>query len=225
MFDSLSAHTGPGSGDRARRRLPSPGSLLLCLLLLILGFVAVRLGLRYQRQSQLIHDVEAVGGRVEVTDTSPAWVHGAFVRILGEDRARGFGDIVTVKFFMSDVTDNHLEQLRHVTSLRRLELPYSEIDDSGLQYLSGLDQLEFLDLTGNQVTDAGLQHLSGLAKLESLDLSETQVTDAGLHDLRNLDSLKELLLMDTSVSNEAAESLRRQLPDCDIVTGSLKGFF
>lgn len=178
------------------RRLPSPGVLLFCVTVLIVGAVVLRFTLRYLRQQEFIQYVEGLSGVVEVADAKPPWAHNLFVSCLGEGRARGFGEIDAVNLFMSDASDESLERLSEIRSLRRLNLFYAQIGDDGLQHLSRLDNLEYLNISGTQVTDVGLQHLSGLHKL------------------------KELELLDTQVSYDGVERLRTQLPDCEIHTGS-----
>ena len=95
--------------------------------------------------------------------------------------------------------------------------PGRDSGDAELEQLKGLTSLRRLNLDGGEVTDAGLEHLKGLTSLEELDLSHTQVTDAGLKHLKGLASLEYLGLCCNKVSNEGVKKLQEALPNCQII--------
>jgi hypothetical protein len=73
-----------------------------------------------------------------------------------------------------------------------------------------------LDLTNTQVADADLVHLKKIGNLKTLDLRDTPITDAGLEHLRSIDTLVFVALPRATVTAEAAESLRKSLPETDV---------
>ncbi len=77
--------------------MPSPGTLLIGTLLLIVCAVAIPIGVRYQRQQELIEYVEGLGGTVDTVDRGPEWVHDFMAMIFGDDGARGFGEVVACR--------------------------------------------------------------------------------------------------------------------------------
>ncbi len=91
-------------------------------------------------------------------------------------------------------TDDELEHLKELKSLRYLDLSGTYITDDGLEHLKGLKNLRHLNLSGTQITDAGLEHLEGLTNLVHLDVSETQVTYAGLEHFESPKSLQVMLV-------------------------------
>ena len=90
-------------------------------------------------------------------------------------------------------------------------LPNTQVSD--LTPLAELNNLTRLDLYETQVSD--LSPLAELTNLEALDLAGTQVTD--LSPLVKLEKLEWLLLEDTQVSEEQLQTLRKALPDCEIL--------
>ena len=212
-----------GHPNSQRICLPSPGTLLLGTLLLIVGAVSIPIGTRYQRQQELIEYIELQGGSVETDDSAPAWVHGLLARILGEERARGFGEIVGVNL----ASDEALPRLNAIRSIRSISIgradPYI-VGDIDLQPLRQLEDLEELCLVLNwDVNGDDMRDLSGLTNLRILVLTLTQVGDDGLPHLRRLTNLETLHLGDTPCSAGGVEELRRHLPDCEIHDGSLFG--
>ena len=55
-----------------------------------------------------------------------------------------------------------------------------------------------------------------MTSLETLNLNLTKITDAGLAHLKNLKNLKSLSLEQTKVTREAAEQLRKAMPNCKV---------
>jgi Leucine-rich repeat (LRR) protein len=59
-----------------------------------------------------------------------------------------------------------------------------KLTDDDLQAISGLKSLKSLYLSRTPIGDEGLRHLSGLKQLESLDVGGTRVTAEGAKVLR-----------------------------------------
>ncbi|MCE9545512.1 MAG: hypothetical protein K8T25_08340 [Planctomycetia bacterium] len=144
----------------------------------------------------------------------PAWL----VDLVGLDY---FAKVVRVGFpgyihYRPKVTDDDLEHLESLTSLKEIVLIRAKVTDVGLAHLKGLTKLQRLNLYGTDVTDAGLEHFEGLVALQWLDLSHTEVTDTGLAHLQGLNSLVELYLYNTHVTDAGVARLQKSLPNCKI---------
>ncbi len=71
-------------------------------------------------------------------------------------------------------------------------------------------------LMGTATTNEDLPALKDISNLKSLDLRGTTVTDEGLVHLKSLTSLEFLNVERTGVTHDAAEELRKALPNADI---------
>jgi hypothetical protein len=125
----------------------------------------------------------------------------------------------------SKITDDQLEQLTKVKSIRKLRFRNTGVTAAGIKKLTGLNELELLDLrdctnigdsgletiatftklksllvNGEQVTDAGISHISALTELQLLVLPRSQVTDTGIAALSGTKKLKELDLFQAPIS-------------------------
>ena len=69
------------------------------------------------------------------------------------------------------------------------------------------------------VTNTGAEYLSRITNLSSLNLDDTEVTDAGLKHLAKLLHLRYLSLNKVTVTLEAAQELKKALPDCGVYLG------
>jgi len=95
------------------------------------------------------------------------------------------------------MTDEGLEHLRALRSLRGLELTESSISSRGLAVLKDLPTLVYLDLyTG--VTDAGLRQVAQLSNLRWLRVRTGNIWGPGLAELENMPRLERLCLWGTS---------------------------
>lgn len=123
------------------------------------------------------------------------------------------GDVVP-KWHITDEGMNHVAKL---SSLRWLYLRGVEITDEGLSQLKALRSLEGLDLARTPITDAGLTQLSGLANLKWLHLPETRITDIGLLELIKLPNLNELDVTGTQVTSSGAARLKSAMSGTTII--------
>lgn len=123
----------------------------------------------------------------------------------------------------SGITDETLETVGQMKSLKRLNLWRDTVSDVGVEHLAGLTDLEWLNLDNTQLTDAGLPHLAGLTKLKFLHLGSTPVTDAGMSALVSLKSLKDLKVTRTAVTEAGVDVVKQAIPGIDIQLKYIEG--
>jgi internalin A len=104
-----------------------------------------------------------------------------------------------------------LEPIRHLTSLRSLDVVGSPIDDAGLEPVARLRELEVLRLSGTLVGDVGTASICVLPRLQELDLDRTRVGDSGLARLCELPRIADLTLSQTEVTDEGLLGLAGKL--------------
>ena len=145
-------------------------------------------------------EIKELGGRLICTPTAPQWLYLATA-----DTGTEIFDVPTaVDLYNGNnplkgkggrnerVTDDWLQRLANVTTLRKIDLANCAIQGPGLRHLAKLTGLRELNLTLTPVNDAGLQHLGGLTELRILGLASTQCTGTGfahLHALRRLENV------------------------------------
>ena len=103
-----------------------------------------------------------------------------WVRSLGGTATLDSGRLTEISLASTSLTDAHLEHLRHLKALRKLDLQVTEIGDLGAASLSALTMLEELNLSNTLISDAGLAHLAGLMTLRKLTLNNTLIEGEGL---------------------------------------------
>ncbi|MEO8270004.1 MAG: hypothetical protein ABI557_09795, partial [Aureliella sp.] len=123
----------------------------------------------------------------------------------------------------SGITDETLEIVGQMNSLKRLNLWRDTVGDAGVAHLAGLTELVWLILDNTQLTDAGLPYLAGLTKLKFLHLGSTPVTDAGMPSLVSLKSLMDLKVTRTAVTEAGVEVIRQSIPGIDIQLKYIEG--
>ncbi len=124
------------------------------------------------------------------------------------------GDVIELElngFYGYDVTNEMLNGVERLKSLRKLSLIESKIDDHAWPALARIANLEILNLERTRITDLTLQSLSVVpsSTLHSLVLDETAVTPAGLDFLGKLSNLTTLHLNRCSLDDSALEPLGR----------------
>src|SRR5215472_3778504 len=135
------------------------------------------------------------------------------------------GNIVEVSMARTWASDNDVEKLADLKTLKRLDLSFTYVTDAGVQRLGQVPALEELTLDtaealtdaaasylrankslrklvlrGVDITDVGMPYLAALTGLKSLDLSHTMVGDVGLESLPALSELEELDLGGTRIT-------------------------
>jgi hypothetical protein len=174
-------------------------TVLVVLTLLCLGpggYVAYEQA-KARKHKAAVEAIEKFGGKVEFDQTVP--VRSATMRqILGNE---SFGNVRSVIFDGTQVSDAGLVHLAELRGLKELWLGDTPVTDADLVHLAGLTKLESLYLQETQVSDAGLVHLAGLKGLRELWLKDSLMTDAGLVHLADLKSLEILSLSETRVTD------------------------
>jgi Leucine Rich repeat len=88
-----------------------------------------------------------------------------------------------------------------------LQMANPDVTDQTLDHLKGMKTLKELDLNDTAVTDAGLRILMNLPALTALHLKNTRITDRGFRDtLSGKDSLMRLELTGTQVDAETVKA-------------------
>ncbi len=134
----------------------------------------------------------------------------------GNDRTavQSDGDVIELElngFYGYDVTNDMLNGLERLKSLRKLSLIESKIDDHACLALARIANLEVLNLERTRITDLAMQSLSVFpsSNLHSLVLDETAVTPAGIDFLSKLSNLTALHLNRCSLDDSALQPLGR----------------
>jgi hypothetical protein len=100
--------------------------------------------------------------------------------------------------------------------LLHIQAEDTALSDASLATWRQKSGLRGLELQGTQVTDAGVESLAGLSQLIWLSLARTAVSDKSVPVLARLRRLQRLDLSGTHITLDAADSLRAQLPKCQI---------
>jgi hypothetical protein len=127
----------------------------------------------------------------------------------------GLTKLETLHLGQTNVGDPGMEYVASLPILKRLVLSNTLVTDAGLPSLSRLPALRYLSLGGTKITDAGMPAIARMTQLKHLYLWPTPVTDKGLIHLQSLKNLKQLWI-GPHITKEAANELRKALPDCKI---------
>ncbi len=102
-----------------------------------------------------------------------------------------------------DVTDERIEPIVGIVTLKRLRLPQSKVSDVSLARLATVGNLELLDLTDvESLSKNGAASIGKLTKLKELSLMNTPATDDWLASLATLTQLKKLRLRGTEITGD-----------------------
>ena len=128
------------------------------------------------------------------------------------------GSITEASLARTWATDNDVQLLAGIKTIKKLDLSFTYVTDRGIKSLLQLRQLEDLNLDtaelvtdasmatlrylplrklkvrGVDITDAGMPYVGEMTGLRSLDLSYTMLEDVGLEHLPALSELEELKL-------------------------------
>ena len=91
-----------------------------------------------------------------------------------------------------ELTDEHVEQLRHLRGLVALGLSRTKITDGALVHIREFRDLRELDLSNTSITDVAMRTIARMTALRSLSIQDTGVTDEGLALLKALPHLEQL---------------------------------
>jgi Leucine-rich repeat (LRR) protein len=142
--------------------------------------------------------VETLGG-FAVRDTNGTVVEVNLARTWATDndveRVASIDTLKRLDLSFTYVTDRGIEQLKRLQHLEDLRLDTAEfLTDAAMSHLRANRNLKHLVLRGVDITDVGMPHVAELTALRSLDMSHTMLGDVGLENLPSLTELEELKL-------------------------------
>jgi hypothetical protein len=129
---------------------------------------------QYAEQQQVIDEIKALGGVVEVK------ADDMVTKSIGPDFATVLDRVVKIRLAGAGVDDQMLLSItsrrRVLAGLRHLELIDTAVSSVGLQNLQAFESLQHLDLSGTPVSESVLDSLlADLPQLETLNLSRTGI--------------------------------------------------
>ena len=135
------------------------------------------------------------------------------------------GTIVEASLERTWATDNDIDFIVELKTIKKLDLSFTYVTDRGIKKLQALQQLEDLTLDtaefltdasmahlranralrrlvvrGVDITDAGMPYIGEMSGLRSLDISYTMLADVGLEQLPNLSELEHLKIGATLIT-------------------------
>jgi Leucine Rich repeat len=199
-------------------RIKGMRSFLCFLTVLALSFSFAASVQTPKGQERAIDTIKRLGGTFEVDKDSPGDpivkvdLHGTSVSDDDLEALESLKSLRHLDLRLTKVGDKGVSHLKRLTSLRFLNLFRTQTGDAGLKQLKSMSELETLLIGGTKVSDAGLAYLKSHPKLKKLSLFDTQVGDAGLAHLRSLGKLEVLLIGKSKITEEAAKALQKDLP-------------
>lgn len=166
--------------------------------------------------------IAEIGGKLICTPNAPQWLYLATGDLGTEifdlptivDLYNGNNPLKGKGGRNEQVTDEWLEHLAGVATLRRVDLANCAIKGDGLRHLSKLTNLLEVNLTLTLVTDDALQHLAGLTELRMLGLASTQCTGTGFTRLTGLKKLENVNFHFTPLNDDGLRAIT-QVPISD----------
>ena len=175
---------------KTKRRMPTPFSMLMIAVVLLVVGGAFTLWMPYQREQSAIRAIQQTAGVV-------------------------FTETRISKGFRPWVDSGYLSALTAIDYRKVRAIGFdAQITDEELKLFEALMSCPYLSLAHCRVTDDGLKHLLHLSDLESLEIYHTQVTAEGLKQLAVLPALKHLTVTRAQVSQEEHWELAKLLPEC-----------
>ncbi|HEY7427852.1 MAG TPA: hypothetical protein VH682_26710 [Gemmataceae bacterium] len=110
----------------------------------------------------------------------------AFIDKHGGKIDRKGGEIIGVELIGAKISDNDLNLLKDVQSLRQLRLDNTAITDTGLESLKQLPKLEVLSIVGTQVTEAAATAYKKTLPGCTISWSRDDLTNAMINEQHNL---------------------------------------
>jgi len=151
--------------------------------------------LRYQRELQAVHELQAMGVGVTYWSPFPAWVSD----YCGEQVLNPFSE---VSIRLSDGEGMNPEEvnferlscaIEDVRKVKALFLAGRAIDDKWLFHLNGLRNVRRLVIEDTNISDEGISHLVRWRQLESLVLGPSErLSNRCLRHLEHMPSLHDL---------------------------------
>jgi beta-lactamase regulating signal transducer with metallopeptidase domain len=166
-------------------------------------------GVHFELRGGMVH-VTTFRARVETTRAAlPEWLQPLYYRGVSVSLDAD-GNVVQLKCWNPNITDEFLEKLKTLPKLRELTLSSSSgITPEGLAHLTELPALEKLELNrgfqqGDELGNAVLKCVRNLQSLRELTINDWGVTDAGAQVLEEMPQLTRLALYGDGRLTDAA---------------------
>jgi hypothetical protein len=118
------------------------------------------------------------------------------------------GTIVEASLERTWATDNDIDFLVQLKTLKKLDLSFTYVTDKGIKKLQALQQLEDLTLdTAEFLTDASMAHLRANRALRRLVVRGVDITDAGMPYVGEMTGLRYLDISYTMLGDVGLEHL------------------
>ena len=142
----------------------------------------------------------------------------------GAVKQQGLKTLKVLHIYGTPITEDGAKAINSIKSLELLAVGELPINDRGLVMLTqGLKNLKHLHVANCKgVTGSGLTAIKAADDLEILSLHGTGLVDQGLVLLKGHKKLKSLDLTNTSCSLAAVQSLKKSLPNCEILYAGQK---
>ena len=203
-----------GSGDRAALVTKLSDQALRARVTALLPEIE-RAAKTHNRIPALEAAIAEVGGKLICTPGAPQWL-----TLATGDLGTEIFDVPTIVDLYNGnnplkgkggrnekVTDEWLERLSEVSTLRRIDLANCALKGDGLRHLSHLTGLREVNLTLTPITDEALRHLAGLTELRMLGLASTQCTGTGFSHLKGLKKLENVNFHFTPLNDDGLRAI------------------
>ncbi len=125
-------------------------------------------------------------------------------------------DFYGASFYKSDQLKDLIEIKKQLVSLNLDKMP---VTDNDLQIIGQLTSLRNLNISFSKVTGAGLSSLASLNHLRNISLANTSVKKDDIQKLASLKELRHVFIWNSEVSVADAEAIRKRYPALDVETG------
>ena len=118
------------------------------------------------------------------------------------------GNITDVSLARTWATDEDLNYVAQIATLKRLDLSFTLVTDKGIKELEQLRQLEDLNLeTAEALTDASMNYVKNIPTLRKLNVRGVDITDVGMPAIAQMTGLRSLDLSHTMLEDVGLENL------------------
>ena len=118
------------------------------------------------------------------------------------------GSIAEVSLARTWATDEDLNFVARIATLKRLDLSFTLVTDKGIKELESLRQLEDLNLeTAEALTDASMNYVKNIPTLRKLNVRGVDITDVGMPAIAQMTGLRSLDLSHTMLEDVGLEHL------------------
>lgn len=119
-----------------------------------------------------------------------------------------------VDLTLTGLKDYDYSQLQEKPGLTVLQMANPEVTDEIVEWLRPMKSLKRLDLSDSQITEKALAILAELPALEDLKLSRTKIGDEAIQDfLKKAPALKEITLSGTQVKTSTLRTWKNAKPE------------